>query len=142
MGLFKKKIDRVSFWVVQDKENLNHFYTFTNTYDQASEYLLKLYIYKDKYEHFISWCDFHKKEKNKTESMIEYIQALGVNLFDRYNILKVDYTLDNLASLFRIYNNCVPLGCYFETDLEVQTYSEMVKAIKEELNKDNEDVIE
>ena len=129
MGLFGKK--NIAFWCVIDKDDESHFYTFTNTYAEASEYLMKLYVFKDRYEHFSQWCEFHNKDCNKLQDIAEYIMDLEVNLFDNYKINKIEYSPRNLASLFRIYNNCVPLDCSFETDFEQQNYLELVKQLQE-----------
>lgn len=129
MCLFKRN-KNTSFWCVVDKEDKSHFYTFTNTYQQAVEYLMKLYVYKDRYEHFLQWCDFHKKDDTSLLDIGEYINNLDINLLDYYNIDKIEYSPDNLASLFRIYNNCVPLDCSYETNFEQQNYAELVKQLQ------------
>ena len=132
MGLFKKKTPNTKFWCISDKEDNQHFYTFTNTYPQALEYLFKLYVYQKRYEHFIQWCEFHNKDKSDDKSVIEYVSSLEVNLSDYYTIGQIEYTPENLASLFRIYNGCVPLNCSFETNLEREIYLEAMKAQKQE----------
>ena len=132
MWPFKKKPKLTTFWCISDKENPDHFYTFTNTYEEAAEYLVKLYIYKNKYEHFLQWCEFHEKDKSDFLVICEYIQSLEVNPADYYNIGTISYTQENMASLFRIYNNCVPLNCSFETKFEQETYLELMKALKEQ----------
>lgn len=127
MGLFKKKPQTIKFWCITDKNNNNHFYTFTNTYAQVLEYLFKLYVYQNKYEHYVQWCEFRGLDKSKDESVFEYVSSLEVNLSEHYNIGRIEYTQENLASLFRIYNGCVPLNCSFETNFERENYLELIK---------------
>ena len=140
MGLFKKKPQNIKFFAITDKNNSNIFYTFTNTYAESLEYLAKLFVYKNKMEHFVQWCEFHEKDKSLLETVSEYILALEVNPLDYYNIITIEYTPDNLASLFRIYNGCVPLNCTFEKDFEHKVYLDSLKALTDGIENNMEGV--
>lgn len=140
MGLFKKKSQNTTFFAITDKDNSNIFYTFTNTYTEALEYLAKLFVYKNKMDHFVQWCELHNKDKSLLETVSEYILSLEANPLNYYNIQTVEYSPDNLAALFRIYNGCVPLNCTFEKDFEHKVYLESLKSIKETIENDLEGV--
>ena len=135
MCLFRKKNKNLVFWCISDKKDPNIIYTFTNTFAEISEYLLKLYVYQYRYDHFLTWCESRNKDKSNLLDINEYVQALEINLFDYYNIGTVEYSQHNMASLFRIFNQCVPLNCSFETDFEREAYIELLNQEKQKTKK-------
>ena len=126
MGLFKKKEKLVSFFIVSDIDNKNKIYTFTNSYDQAYEYMCKLYLYLYRYDHYYNWCEL-RNLKPGDEAIVKYIIENELDVLSKFSIDLISYTENNLSALFRIYNGCVPLNCSYETTEEQRIYSEKLK---------------
>lgn len=130
--LFKKS----TFYLVTNNINLNskddakdfRCYTITISHKQAEEYIQRINFITHR-NHFIAWCnnnDIHLKDDYFPDEAIwqKYYNLVWKDEKPRYFIQKIKYSLTTLASLLRMYNNVIPLGCSYETDAE---YDKFVK---------------
>lgn len=125
----KKKI--VNLFAIADREDRNKYYTFVTNYDEAFEYMCRLYLYLYRYEHYKMWCALRSLELSD-ESILQYLDDNEIDVNEKFSIDILGYEESNLATLFRIYNNCVPLGCSYETEDEKVIYYEKLKEEKPE----------
>ena len=98
-------------------------YTITHKLNDAFYYIDIAYRFK--YEsHFQSWCSCRDLEPNeKAWSEYKSIVLEDRNEFAVYELL---YTLPQIATIFRMFNNCTPLGCDYETDYEQQYFIDKI----------------
>ncbi len=134
MSLKQKKLEKdptyapkVVMWAIIDSEDPDTPITFTATRHDAI-IALDQYLYLKHYTHFRLWCGIHDREVDHGASWRDYAQTVindeSVEGADApYQIVKIDYDPNVIASLLRSYNHCTPLGCPFDTDEELSDYS-------------------
>ncbi len=111
---------KITFFVVQDKENKNpsNFLTVTCTKEDAIEYAYT-YLKIQHVEHFKLWCDLRELDYNSKEAWNLYSKkCLTTEDLKRYIIRKITYTFNELTAILRMFGNCPPLGCSFDTPTE------------------------
>ncbi len=141
----KTKIDdakvapQITMWAVIDNEDPDEPVTFTATRHDAI-IALDQYLYLKHYAHFRLWCGLHNLEVDHGTSWSEYARMV-INseiLPDQeapYTIVKIDYEANVIASLLRTHNHCTPLGCPFDTDEELDAYSQYFSAKTERVER-------
>ena len=124
-GVKAKNDKPVTIWAVFDKENPDEPITFTATPDEAIV-ALDQYLYLKNYKHFRLWCPLHNLPIDHGNSWREYSKTMPDldNASDKYVIAKMDYDPRVIAMVLRVFNNCTPLGCPFDTEEELGAYSE------------------
>ena len=123
----KEVAPKVTLWVVIDNEYPDVPVTFTATHQDAVT-ALDQYLYLIHYAHFRLWCENHNLPLNHGSSWVEYGHTVINNEWSegdapKYSILRVNYDANIVAALFRNHNRCVPMGCPFDTDEELDDYS-------------------
>lgn len=109
------------------------------TYKQAKEYVLSKIIL-DHMSHYIQWCDLNgRKNKNSTQNKLDYaLEVLDLEEEKKkYSILKIKYTRNALAVVLRIFSQCIPIGCSFDTVLEVNMLRQALDKVKEKEQSNN-----
>lgn len=89
------------------------------------------YILVKNYTHYKMWCELRKYDPENDDIAYEYLQTCHIEDFYNYCAVKVKYSKDNLLSILRMFNKCMPVGASYETDLE-RTY--MNSIIEETMN--------
>ena len=144
---FFKKPKTIEFYVVtpneeQTNENFN-FLTITSKKEHCQEYIHRRLLIENK-EHYLSWCSLREIDYKKEESWKLYIVSTDSIQFNKYIISKVKYTITDVATIFRMFNNYVPIGVSYEDPKEINNFfsklpkeeiEKITKSIKEELNK-------
>lgn len=120
---------------VEDKININNWvvYTVTTKMSECQEYLEKLLYWKN-LDHFKLWCNLHEKDINDKESWGEYALNLQEQM-EEYTILKYKVEIPFIAQIFRMFNDCTPLDCSYETDIERKYFLEK---LNKNFKKDNQ----
>ena len=118
---------KVIMWAVIDNEKPDEPVTFTATRHDAVV-ALDQYLYLKHYAHFRLWCQVHDCKIDHGPNWVRYSKAVIEGEFREgdaplYTIIKVDYDPNVIASLLRSYNRCIPMGCPFDTDEELDDYS-------------------
>ena len=114
--------------------------TFVTNKKELKEWVSKD-MYRDHYQHYLSWLNIHKLENNE-ENWKNY--AVSVLVDDElasktvYKVIKQRLTKKDVASIYRCLNYNYPFGCSFETDFE-REYFKYIKQSEEELNKREEE---
>ena len=83
------------------------------------------------------WCGLRDKQRDE-KSWREYVSTV---LGDReYNIVvtKLTFVTSSIASLFRMYYHCIPIGCSYEKQCERDKFEE---TLDEDTKKGIEDII-
>lgn len=125
------------FLVGTEKEIQNKsFSTLTYSYKEACEYVVRRSVFDNK-EHFENWCSIHNLELSPQTIIYYYNRILPIR--NKYIIQSIKYSKKQLASLLRIFANCIPIGCSFETTDEqfriIEKYNEeILKQLDKELN--------
>ena len=109
--------------------------TFTTTREEAI-IALDQYLYLKNYIHFRMWCNLRDLPINHGSSWSRYSQDILIDELSTdpatneapYLITRLDYKPNIIASLLRSINNCIPLGCSFDTEEEIEEFSEYLSA--------------
>lgn len=117
-----------------------HFLTLTSSFKDAEEYINKLLYLRNK-SHFKSWCELKGKDSDPTSldfqnSWIEYYNNVLLEQDSQFAIIKLQYKIDDIASLLRIAGHFDPIGCSFDKEVEWQHY---YMSIKDQLYEELED---
>lgn len=104
-------------------KHLNHVYTITEKKKQAEEWINKM-TYIENRKHFKMWCELKgvtsdPENDGFNESWCQYYDSCISTADPKYVMSKVSYKPANIATLFRIYNKCVPIGCSYDEDIEI-----------------------
>lgn len=122
----KRSKKPVVLWAVLDKSiDDEKPITFTATRSEAM-YALDQYLYVKHYLHFKQWCNLRGLEVDHAETWASYSQQVLADEYNGeplYSIVRIEYEPNVIASLLRFVNNCIPLGCPFDTDEEVEDYA-------------------
>lgn len=104
-----------------DEEFRKNIVTFVKTKPDILEYVNKKLIV-DHYDHYKSWCRFHNLNEESLEAQIAYLDKVGHTWEDtsKYSFKRYVYSIDEIASIFRIVNKCPPVGASYETDTEIE----------------------
>ena len=103
-------------WLVSLKENnQSRVLSFTNTKEEAEEYIVKRIILDNK-AHFLPWCELHKKDPKSFETQNFYARTIMLNKAYMYKQIK--YDVKHMAMIYRIAFECLPIGCSYDTDFE------------------------
>lgn len=94
----------------------------------------------DNFSHFSAWCGL-RGIKADDAGWQRYVDAgvLSDGELSKYCVSKLRYRKGDIASLFRMYNGCIPLGCGFEKDEE---YELLMRSLPDETVREIEAMME
>lgn len=127
MNLFKKKV--VLYLLTNDykvdskgvPKNMIIF-TLSNNIKDCQEYLDSMLKLKHK-AHFISWCEYKSLNFENKSSWDLYKKISFIKEeYEKYHITKNFYDAEKIATIFRMFNGCPPIGCSFEKDVEYEYF--------------------
>jgi hypothetical protein len=125
--MFNKKPKTIEMFVVTNNTPLEgndidlsslKFFTITDKKEHCEEYINRRLFLEHK-EHFVRWCELRELNYQETSSWELYIKSTGNIPFDKYIISKIKYKLEDVATIFRMFNGCVPIGTTYEDKIEV-----------------------
>lgn len=137
MGFFKKRHDKIfEVYTVVHKDRPKHFLTITLTQKEAFEYAVKQ-LRVIKFDHFEQWCNLRNYDVEDDKAFEEYyINCIDLEEKNEYLICKVQYKHRDIVAALRTLGKCVPLGCSFDTPLELEIFfkdfSNFTKSIDKE----------
>ena len=122
--------------IKNDSEYGDKILTITRTKNDANEYMHAI-LRKENSEHFNSWCTIHKLDNLEQDVWYTYLHDVLSQEIDlsAYKILKVKYTHADIATVFRMFNNCEPLAVSFTDPVEVEYF--ILKHAEEDKNEQN-----
>lgn len=142
--LFCKKIP---LYLVYRNENPASLVAVLADKKQIDEFIDRMIIV-DNWAHFKMWCNLRKLDYKSLESQYSYIDNyVATNPEEaesKYTFIvrKTLYTKEALASILRMFNGCVPIGCSYESPVEVTyanlIYSKLAEEVDEEEGTKNE----
>lgn len=106
---------KVTLWAVVPHDG-SGLYTVTRTRKQALEYVETAYYYNSK-AHYSTWCAMRGLEEGDA-SWGRYARDVLSGKPDLFDVRKVRYGMDDLATLIRSFCGCKPIGCSFDSELE------------------------
>lgn len=118
---------KINVWAVtrnckDKKELLQHILTIVKDKKQAKEYVF-CNLYREYYSPFSYWCELHNKNVDDENVFKSFLYSrYDKEEINKYVIVQVSYTLDQLCSLIRTLAECVPVGASYETVIEIQTF--------------------
>lgn len=120
-----------------DDEFAENICTIVSKKKHIGEYVADKLIV-DNYDHYTSWLRAHFPGKEDTDSTrcIYLKNVVDNEQFKEYCVKTTQYTIDGLASAFRIFNKCVPVGASYETEGEVSAIAEYLNSILKDVEKE------
>lgn len=116
----------------------NNFLTIVSSKNDAREYA-QLYIKLKHIDHFISWSEARDLNPDDLEVWNQYFEkCISPEEKDEYRVVKIYYKKQNILAMLRMFCNCAPLGCSFDTKVEydyVKHKASQLKKLEEELLK-------
>ena len=137
---FKKDYskNRIHFYAVLKKsDSEKKIYTLTTSVNDAMEYAESM-IQLDHFEHYSKWCDLRNLDMNDLNTWNTYYDNC-VNDEEKmdYAITKISYSGKYVASMLRMFANCIPLGCSYENEAELEKYKSEVNTREQMLKLQN-----
>ena len=127
MCFFKKEKEVLLYVVIPNNnvEEFSHikepvFLTITSKKEECEEYIHKR-LYLQKKGHYEQWCVLHEKDSSTKETWNEYIRLFPDDLI-KYAIMKVGYKAKDIATIFRMFNQCAPIGTSYEDQAETYMF--------------------
>jgi hypothetical protein len=125
MFKFLKKPKTIELYVVTlNEEQTNdsfNFLTITSKKEHCQEYIHRRLLIENK-EHYTSWCSLRGIDYKQEGTWESYIASTGSVKFDKYIISKVKYDITSVATIFRMFNDYVPIGASYEDPQEVNNF--------------------
>lgn len=116
----------------------NNFLTIVSSKNEAREYA-QLYIKLKHLDHFIAWSEARDLNPDDIEVWNSYFEkCIQPEEKDEYRVVKIYYEKSNLLAMLRMFCNCAPLGCSFDTNVEyeyVKHKANQLKKLEEEIIK-------
>lgn len=126
---YRKNYDKkkIHFYAVMKKSDTEKkIYTLTTSVEDAIEYAESM-IQLEHFEHYSSWCKSRNLDLNDLAAWdIYYADCVDEQEKFDYIITRVSYTGSYVASMLRMFANCIPLGCSYESDAEIEKYKSEV----------------
>ena len=110
--LFCKKIP---LYLIYRNEDPSSLVTVLADKKQIDEFINRMIIV-DNWDHFKMWCDLRNLDYKSTEEAESKYTFI---------VKKTLYTKEALASILRMFNGCVPVGCSYENPVEA-TYANLI----------------
>lgn len=135
-NLFRKK---VGLYLIYKDENENSLISVVEKKQQVDEFIRRtILVYH--YKHFKAWCKLKNIDYTDPLSENAYIDNFIITSDEEtlnqytYIVKKAYYTKASIASILRMFNNCLPLGCSYETNAE-NVYANLLYDQLQEVNK-------
>jgi hypothetical protein len=130
---------------VMSVDNLR-FYTITETIEEAKDYVNRR-LYLDNRDHFVGWCNLRNINPDDDSNWEQYLTSTNNIQFGKYLINKVTYRLKDVALIFRMFNNCIPIGASYEEEVELvnfmQTLSQdKLKELEDKIKKHDKESVD
>lgn len=122
--------------ITSDNFSEDNILSYAPTLKDANEYVSRRVFYDCK-EHYIIWCQFRNLDDRDENSWRQYYATLSDEEKGKYYIAKLKYSIDDIALLFRLFNECIPVGASYEKPIEIQNYN--FKLAHEKIDEDKED---
>lgn len=116
MSLFKR--NKIMLFGLSRKDKPKIYITFAATKADLYEYLKKFLILEH-FDHYKAWCEIRKLDVNSSDAENEYNKnCIDKSEYADYLISKLTYRDIDIATILRMFGNCIPLNCTFEHPVE------------------------
>lgn len=137
---FLKKKKKVFVYLVYRNEQEDSLVTILSQQDQINEFIDRMVII-DHWKHYVAWCklrELNYKTKTSESAYIDNFYKIATQEDIKhytYIVKKVAYNTDAIASILRMFNGCVPIGCSYEFKGEFayahMIYGDLIKKEKD-----------
>ena len=104
------------------KEMMDNIYTIVKNKKQANEYILCSF-YNEYFSPFSYWCELHNQDvKNMDVFRAFMITRYDKEELNKYTVITIKYTLDQLCALIRTLAEFYPMGTSYETEVEINQF--------------------
>lgn len=125
---FKKKF-KYTVYAVVDKNNPKKFLTVVLNEKQAYEFLTTFLQIMDA-DTFVAWCNTNNLNPREIDSWKQFAQTQYIlDKLKNYEIKKLSYKKEEIASIIRMFCQCVPIGCSYDLDAEYNYLQQKMEII-------------
>ena len=125
--LFKKQI---CLYLVYKNDNSNTLVTILSEMSELGEFINRSIIATN-FAHYKAWCKLRgldyqdpAAEENYVINFLDSAEEETLNKYT-YMVKKATYPKKTVASILRMFNECIPLGCSYESEME-QLYGNLL----------------
>ena len=127
---FKKKF-KYSVYAVVDKSNPKKFLTVVVDEKQAYEFLTT-FLQIMEADTFVAWCNTNNLEPKNIDNWKKFAQTEYIlDKLKTYEIKKLSYKKEELASIIRMFCQCVPIGCSYDLQAEYNYLEQKLTSLSE-----------
>ena len=104
-------------------DKVMQIFTIVPTKEEAVEFI-KTHILLSHKSHYDRWAELHKYDPNAESTKNIYLNTV-VDMKDsknRYSIIDIKYTYEDLAIVLRMSAGCAPIGCSYENPVEIEAF--------------------
>lgn len=126
MGIFNIN-KKLTVYALVSKQIKNRFLTISDDKTDVYEYAMLLLKLQHQ-DHFESWCQLRQIEKPDLNAWLRYYAtSIDAEEKEDLQVIKVSYHKKDVIAMLRMFGNCFPIGCSFDTELERRYYDNLVK---------------
>ena len=115
---WSKKVKKLKIFGVAKKDAPENFLTIALKKEECVEYVKK-YVLLEHLDHFLSWANLRNLDSHAIETQFAYLtDCIELDEWDKYIIVPLYYTYDEVVAIIRMFGNCTPLGCSFDKAME------------------------
>lgn len=121
MGIFNKK-KQIIVYALISKSIENKFLTISENRLDAYEYAMA-FMRLQHQNHFDTWCELRQLDKDDINNWLQYYDmCIEDDEKNNFQVVKVRYNVKDVVTILRMFGNCFPLGCSFDTEIEKEYF--------------------
>lgn len=125
MGIFNKK-KQITVYALINTQVKNTFLTISDNKHDMHEYVMALLQIQHQ-AHFEAWCQLRALDKEDFANWITYYSScVSDEEKSSFQAIKIKYRLQDVAAIMRMFGNCFPIGCSFDTEAEYEYFDSII----------------
>lgn len=118
---------RVTFFAAYNKNRPEAFLTIALKKNDAFDYIKRMLTFEN-FNHFQRWCEIDDHDIDDDKTIDLYFDTVITDAKKNdFAIAKISYAMSDIVAMMRMFGQCVPLGCSFETAVEEAYYEEVLE---------------
>ena len=125
MGIFNKK-KQITVYALTHTQVKNKFLTISDNKYDMYEYVMALLQIQHQ-AHFETWCQVRALDKEDFDNWVTYYSScISDEEKSSFQAIKIKYNLRDVIAIMRMFGNCFPIGCSFDTEAEYEYFSSII----------------
>lgn len=125
MGIFNKK-KQITVYALIHTQVKNKFLTISDNKYDMREYVMALLQIQHQ-AHFEAWCQLRALDKEDFDNWITYYSScIPDEEKSSFQAVKIKYNIRDVTAIMRMFGNCFPIGCSFDTEAEHEYFNSII----------------